>query len=632
MKAAEYTAEISHQDRSVIVHVSGRIDSTNYRNFLAECQSVGTDQVLVLDMDGLDHISSAGIRVLISLAKKHGDGFFVVNAGPFVMNVLESTGITSVIPVKAAARLTGEESVCAAGGEPGFRALLKAGGDRTMVLWNGEAYTYADIDRISQIIAADLYELGVRKYSHVAICALDSLNLICTFLAIQKLGAVAVLMNPACTRKEIIKLVDEGGVTHICCESILLCVTFPDLKTYRIGNGIDFRKRLSEYTSVAGRFAEAPDPDDPGVIVFTSGSTGTPKAALHSFYSLRCGAARLIEANHLTGSDRLCHTLPFFHIGGLTLDLMSTLMTGAALCFPEYEPGGSASESMECILNTIEKYGCTVMNAIPTTLFSICGLACFSQDKIRTLRTGVMGAMPVTRQQMKLLRDNYGHVEQIVMYGMTELLPATIVSSEDTWEHLASTVGRPADGVEVEIRTPDGRLCPVGETGEICLRAEQTMTCYYKADMERQPLDCDGFIRSGDLGFMDGEGYLHLAGRIKDIIIRGGENIVPGEIEAAIASIDEVLFVYVCGVPDDLMGEKVAAAVVMKDDCLPAAEEIKKRLPGKLARHKIPSYLMVLDSFPLLPNGKNDKAALKKMLMDYSLHGKIQAGGSGDLS
>ena len=618
MKVTGYTTEIIHQDKSDIVHVSGRIDSTNYESFLAECLSAGTDRALVLDMDGLDYISSAGIRVLIFLAKKYRDGFSVVNAGPFVMDVLITTGITTIIPVKAAARLKEKESGSVTGTESGFRALLKAGGDRLMVMWNGEAYTYADVDSISQLIASDLYELEVRRYSHVAVCASDSLNLICTFLAIQKLGAVAVMINPACTTEEIKRLADEGDVTHICCESPSLPSALPDLKTYRIGNEIDFRKRLSAALAAANPFIEDFDPDDPCVMFFTSGSTGAPKAALHSFYSMCCGVERLIQVSQLTGIDRFCHTQPFFHIGGLVLDLMGTLMTGASLYFVQSKPDNSITARMECILDTIEKYGCTVMNAIPTTLFSICGLACFSQERIRTLRSSVTGAMPITHSQMRLLRDNYSHVKLIVAYGMTELFPATLVSSEDTWEHLSSTVGRPVDGVEVKITTPDGRLCSLDETGEICLRAEQAMACYYKADMAKQPLDCNGFIRTGDFGFLDLERYLHIEGRIKDIIIRGGENIVPGEIEEAISGFDEVRYVYVCGVPDDMMGEKVAAAIVMKDNCRLDADRMKKSLLQKLAKHKIPSYLMELESFPLLPNGKNDKVKLKKMLTDYS--------------
>ena len=618
MKNTGYTVEIFHQDKSDIVHVSGRINSSNYESFLEDCMFDGTDRELILDMHGLDYISSAGIRVLIFLAKKYREGFSVVNAGPYVLEVLETTGITSIISVKAAARLNGEKNGSTADLEPGFHTLLKAGGDRPMVMWNEEYYTYAAVDRISQLIAADLHELDVRRYSHVAICATDSLNLICTFLAIQKLGAVAVMMNPACTPEEIKKLSNEGDVTHICYESPALPSALPNLKTYYIGNDIDFRGRLIDTPSFEEISTENYDLDAPCVMFFTSGSTGIPKAALHSFYSMRRGVERLIKVNRLNSNDKLCHTQPFFHIGGMMLDLMSTLMTGASLYFVQSEPDSNIIRRMECILNTVEKYGCTVMNAVPTTLLSICGLTCFSKEKIRTLRCSITGAMPITRPQMKLLRENYSHMELIVIYGMTELLPATLVSSDDTWEHLVSTVGRPVDGVELKIITADDRLCSPGETGEICIRAEQAMACYYKADMTRQPLDDNGFIRSGDFGFLDEEGYLHIEGRIKDIIIRGGENIVPGEIEEAIAGFDEIRYVYVCGVPDDVMGEKVAAAVVMKDGCRLDAGVLKKRLHRKLAKHKIPSYVMEVNSFPLLPSGKTDKVELKKMLTDYS--------------
>lgn len=612
MERNEFGLSVQAQSGNTVkVSVTGRLDSSNADDTLAKLSGVAPESTVIMDLSGLDYISSAGIRILIILAKRHKNRFTILRPSTFVSDVLASTGITQIIPI-----LTDEQDVKIEI-KPGFRVLLEKNKERLFAVYNGKSYTYSDADRISDIIAADLLQLGVRKNSHVAIISSESLNLVCTFLAIQKLGAIAVMMNPACTVPELVNLIREGDVTHICHEMDDAVAAALEKPVYYIGADVDFKAQLSE-TIQPIPYSDNYDPDDPCVMIFTSGSTGIPKGALHSFYSLQNGAQRVIDAMRLTADDRLCHTMPMFHIGALTLNFMSAILTGASLYYPKFVPGSNILERMECILDTIETYQCTILNAISTSLLSICGLPSFSQERIRSLRFTCTGAMPITVPQMTLIRNHYPNSETINLYGMTEVLPATYVSSSDTWDHLAYTVGKPVEDVDVMIVSADGQSCPAGKTGEICIKANQSMACYYKMDLEKQPLNDSGYIKSGDLGFLDEDGYLHIAGRIKDIIIRGGENIVPGEVEAAIASMEEISNVCVCGVPDEMMGEKVAAAVVLKDGYVLDLPSFKKTMSGKIARHKIPSFVMQLDAFPLLPNTKTDKVTLKKMLTEFS--------------
>lgn len=619
MNEMGYGLGIKEYDDKIRVSIDGYMDSTNYESVMAEFDNVRTDKPLHLDLENLEYMSSAGIRVLIALAKTYDEDFCVENVGPVVMEILESAGVTNIIPVYATTKMVETGKMNTNTKKDSFRRYLKENGNAPFIYWEDEPYTYTDVEKISQIIAADLCEQGVKRQSHVAICASDSLNLIASLFAVQKLGAVAAMINPSLTVEETVTLANEGDITHVIYERDDLKEAFADRNVYYIGKDVDYRKRFFEYEVIANRFTEDYDPDEPCVMIFTSGSTGIPKAALHSFYSLKLGANSIAKALGMVKGDKVCHTtLPFFHIGGLLLDLYPIALVGATLYFPQMEPGSNIVKRMSCILNAVEKYGCTILSAIPTTLYSICGLEEFSKEKIKTVRAGAMGSMPITQPQMKLLRDNYGHMKQAVLYGMTELLPATIVSSDDTWEHLVFTVGKPVDGVDVKIVSPSGDVCATGEAGEICMKADQAMACYYKMDVEKQPLDNSGYIRSGDLGFLDADGYLHLTGRIKDIIIRGGENIVPGEIEEAIASFEDVAYVYVCGVPDEMMGEKVASAIVMKNGCTLDAASMKNNLLSKIAKHKIPSYFLELDSFPLLPNGKTDKVKIKQKLVEFS--------------
>lgn len=616
---------ITEDENGVTAFVEGRIDSVTAPDFLAALETTDREKKLTVDAAAVEYISSAGIRALIVLEKTHPAGFRLIHAGEAIADVLRTTGLLKYLCVETVAEQPEKKTVSVS--EPmTFRAILSDKvsrvPERTFMVWLGEAYTYRDIETCSQIIAADLSRQGVKRYSHVALFSENSANLILAFFAVQKLGAVAVMMNPSYTPAEVAALAEEGAISHFCCGDVTDKETFLQKimengtirYTYDIGRSVDFRTRSGEYEALKDAFTEPLEADDPGVMIFTSGSTGTPKGALHSCYSMCIGGRRIADTVGTTGSDRLCHTLPLFHIGGLCMDFMNALLSEATLYFPPYRPGSGIVERMQCILDTAIRHNCTVMNGVPTSLLSIAGLDGFCKEALNGLHYMITGSQPITEPQMKRITESYPSADVYVVYGMTELLPATVVSSRDTWEQFTETVGKAVDGVCVEIRDAGGGICPTGTVGEVYLSGDQAIACYYQMNVEKQPVTDGGYIKTGDLGFLDEDGYLHLSGRSKDIIIRGGENIVPGEIVRAAAKLPYISDVYVCGVPDELMGEKVAAAVIMKNGCEFRKDEIKKDLAKTIARHKIPSYFLVLESFPLLANGKLDKVTLKKLL------------------
>ena len=598
--------------------ISGILDTGTSPDFLAEMNAQPAASRLTLDFSDVEYISSAGIRAVVVLAKQYGARFAVINVGEAAMEVFVTTGLTKILPISAMPAAQPEPMTFPAV----LAAAVKKHPDKTFLRDGGRDYTYCDLDRASDVLAGELSARGVKRFSHVGILAEDSFHLLAAFFAVQKCGAVAAMLNPAYTVPELVALSVFGDVTHLLAgcvsaekfddfaaavtagESLIRCVL-------PISRDVDLLGREpAGYPRVDG------DPDDPSVMIFTSGSTGTPKGALHSFRSLWLGGRNMITVQGTTDRDVLCHTLPLFHIGGICFDLMNALLSGASICIPETVPGSNIVSRMTAILDTVGENRCTLLNCVPTTLLSIAGLPTFKTQKIKTVRAIATGSQPITERQMDILTGSYQNAVIAVFYGMTEIMPATVVTSRDTREKLIGTVGLPVSGIEYVIRDGEDNKLGVGEAGEVCLRGGQATACYYKMPLDLQPVDAEGYIKTGDLGFRDADGYLHLVGRKKDIIIRGGENIVPGEIAAAVAQLDSVADVYVCGVPDELMGEKVACGVVLRAGSTFSEPEAKAALRATLARHKIPSRIIVFDAFPLLANGKLDKVGLRKLLIE----------------
>ena len=493
----------------------------------------------------------------------------------------------------------------------------KYGADKTIIDVGDDRYTWREIDQCAQIIANDLSRQGVKKGTHVAICGANSINWVLTFYAVQKLGAVAQLVNFNLSASEILTLSKAGDITHFCYgeitqmkdESAFLSAVKgedgPLISFYDIRRSISFKQRLSEYENVVGKFENKVETDDACVMIFTSGSTGIPKGVLLSAYNILNAASSNAVSLHLTTDDKACLILPLFHIFGMVAGLFANAVADATLLIPD-------NIRTSNLIRAICENKCTVFHSVPTMFLAIVNNKEFDPQKLTSIRSTILSGAPVSANQMQMLRELFPNNHFAASYGHSEMAPVSITDYEDTPEHITQTVGKPIQGIEIRIYDNEKQtVCKTGVSGEIQVQGYNLMTCYYKADLDSQSIDEDGWLHTGDLGYFDEEGYIHFVGRSKELIIRGGENIIPNEIASAISEAECIADVKVVGVPDEFWGEIVAAAVLIKSGETFDEEKMRTMLSGKLAKYKVPAHFIIYDVFPLLPNGKVDAVNLK---------------------
>lgn len=601
----------------VTIEVFGTVDTETAPRFSDALQALdyaGLD--LTLDFQNTEYVTSACLRALLVARKKlTNDTMRIINVNPSIAEVLEMTGFSDMLNFS----LKDENAdFC----RMSFKALLKKRvGDGVAFEFLDRAYTWADVDRASQIIANDLSKNGVKKGSHVGICSPNSINWIFTFFAIQKLGAIAVLVNYGLKPNEIASLAEIGDITHLCYGAI------PGLTDYNvfsgallggksvikymfnIGTEVDFTKRFDEYDAVSGEFSEMYHADDASVVIFTSGSTGKPKAVLSSSYNLLSSIKSIAKNCRISSEDKNCAFLPLFHVFGFASCISLGLMYGCVSYIP-------AGVKPDYLIRLISEKECTIFNTVPTMMLAMVQHPSFTPDALATLRVSALGGSATSEAQMSMLRKLLPNNHFCNIYGMSENAVISMTRYEDTIEHQTQTVGVPVDGLEIEIRNPaTGEKVADGESGEVCIRSQTMIVCYYRLAIEKQPLDDEGWLATGDLGVLLPDGYLKLVGRAKDLIIRGGENISPGEVANAVAQLDGVADVKVLGVPHEVLGEEVAAVIVLKDGAEFDEASAKVKLSESLAKYKIPAYFVTVDRFPLLGSGKVDAITLKKEIL-----------------
>lgn len=598
----------------VVVATEGVIDTTTASQLNETLLGLDyRDLDLTVDFDKTDYITSAGLRVLLIARKKLSDQTMrIINASELIAEVFQMTGFSDFLNLSTKRR---EEPDC----HMSFKALLqKRVSDNLAYMYADRGYTWEDVDRLSQIVADDLARLGVKKGSHVGICSPNSINWIITFFAVQKLGAIALLVNYALKPDEIAALAEIGDITHLCYGAIPGITDFNVFSAallggrsviahlYDIGVERDFTKRLAEYDAIRGKYSEMYHSDDPSVVIFTSGSTGKPKAVLSSSFNLLNSVKAISAECNFTGKDSSCAFLPFFHVFGFSSCIGIGLLYGCVSYIP-------TSNKPAALTELISQKKCTIFNTVPTMFLAMIGQPSFSPDALSSLRVSVLGGSATSESQMLMLRTLLPKNHFCNIYGMSENAVISMTRYEDTLEHMTQTVGRRVDGIEIEIRDPaTGAKLPDGQPGEICIRSREMIVCYYRLPIEKQPLDDEGWLATGDLGVILADGYLKLVGRVKDLIIRGGENISPGEIADAVAQLPGVADVKVIGVPHEVLGEEVAAVILQKEGETFDEDAARKTLAGRLAKYKIPAYFVTVDKFPLLGSGKIDAITLKK--------------------
>ncbi len=360
-------------------------------------------------------------------------------------------------------------------------------------------------------------------------------------------------------------------------------------------------------------------PEDAFNMQFTSGTTGFPKGVMLTHSNVINNAWYVGEAQNYTDAERLCIPVPFFHCFGLTMSITTCLVHGAVqIPLPSYHP--------RSLLKTLEKGRATACQGVPTMWIGMLETPGFDNYDLRYLRTGIMAGSLCPEHTMKQVEEKLAP-EITIAYGLTEASPViTMTRITDTFERRITTVGQVMPHIEVQIRDlASGKAVSPGVEGEICSRGYHTMLGYYKMDKEtEEAFYDDGFLRTGDIGVMDEEGFIKVTGRYKEMIIRGGENIYPREVEEFLYHHPKVLEAQVIGVPSSRYGEEVAAYIILKQGQSATEDEIKDFCQGKISRHKIPKYVKFVKQYPMTASGKVKKYVLREQaIVDFNLANEL---------
>jgi fatty-acyl-CoA synthase len=348
-------------------------------------------------------------------------------------------------------------------------------------------------------------------------------------------------------------------------------------------------------------------PDDVVNMQYTSGTTGFPKGVMLTHNNIGNNGFWIGEHQYLSHQDRLCLPVPLFHCFGCVLGVLAAVTHASTLVILEtFDPVQ--------VMASVEQERCTALYGVPTMFIAILDHKLFDKFDFSSLRTGIMAGSPCPVNVMRKVIDRMYMSEVTICYGLTEGSPViTQTRRDDAVAKRVETVGKPMPGIEVKlVDTDTGEPVPAGSQGEVCCRGYNVMKGYYNMpEATARTIDADGWLHTGDLGVLDADGYLSITGREKDMIIRGGENIYPREIEEFLFTMADVLDVQVVGIPSRKYGEEVGAFVILKEGSTTAPEDIRDFCRGRISRYKIPKYVAIVESFPLTASGKVQKYVLR---------------------
>lgn len=508
----------------------------------------------------------------------------------------------------------------------------------------GIRLTYRQFREEVNRVARGLMALDINKGDRVGIWAMNYAEWIIVQFATAKIGAIMVNINPAyrtfeleyCLKQSEIKLLilqgrfktsDYVGMFYETCPEAyesrpgrILSEKFPFLKTVVFMGDIPYNGmyQWDELLKKAEQISQdelferenSLDFDDAINIQYTSGTTGYPKGVVLTHHGVLNNGYIIGEGMGFSEKDRLCIPVPFYHCFGMVLSNMACVSHGSTMVIPgpAFDPGD--------VLRTIEAERCTAVHGVPTMFIAELRHPEFAKFDLRSLRTGIMAGSPCPIETMKEVATKMNMSEVVIVYGQTETSPGvTMTTTRDPLEKRVATVGRVFPHTEIKIIDPETKkIVTRGEIGEICARGYMTMRCYYNnPTATRQAKDEHGWVHTGDLGSFDPEGFVHIEGRLKDMVIRGGENIYPREIEEFFHQHPKIADVYVIGVPDEKYGEELMAWIKLEKDESLTEEQIHEYAQGKIARYKIPRYYAFVDSFPITVSGKIQKFKMKEM-------------------
>jgi fatty-acyl-CoA synthase len=489
----------------------------------------------------------------------------------------------------------------------------------------GERWTYTELDAWVWELAAGLLELGLAKGDRVGIWSPNRAEWTLLQFATARIGAILVTINPAYRTHEVGYALKQSG-----CKVLVAAESFktsnyvamidevrgdcPALEHVVIFESDEWDELESPHRSIEPVRARAAELsfDDPINIQYTSGTTGFPKGATLSHHNILNNGYFVGELCNYTDADRICIPVPFYHCFGMVMGNLGAVTHGAAMVIPA--PSFDAAATLQAVQD--EK--CTSLYGVPTMFIAELGLADFASYDLSSLRTGIMAGSPCPVEVMKRVVADMGCTEVTICYGMTETSPVSAQTrADDDLERRVSTVGAVHPHTEVKVVDPDtGLVVPRGTPGEYCTRGYSVMLGYWEDDEKTdEAIDPAGWMHTGDLATMDDAGYLNIVGRIKDLVIRGGENVYPREIEEFLYGHPGVADVQVIGVPDEKYGEELCAWVVRRDDPVGLEldeDAVRAHCRASLAHFKVPRYVMFVEEFPMTVTGKIQKYKMRE--------------------
>lgn len=502
-------------------------------------------------------------------------------------------------------------------------------------------WTFSELRERVNRLAAGLRRLGLAPGDRLGIWAPNSAEWALVQFATAKAGVILVNINPAYQRSELLYVLNKVGCRALvlaprfkssdyigmlrelapelgqCRPGDLNAARIPDLRTV-ILLGQEPSPGMLRFEDVAG---EASDEelqalaaleaqlqfDDPINIQFTSGTTGAPKGATLTHHNILNNGYFVGEAIRLTEHDRLCVPVPLYHCFGMVMGNLGCVTHGAAIVYP------AESFDPRSVLEAIQAEKCTALYGVPTMFIKVLDEPGFAAFDVSSLRTGIMAGSPCPIKVMRDVIERLHMPEVTIAYGMTETSPVSFQSSvDDPVERRVSTVGRIHPHVEVKVVDGEGRIVPRGQKGELLTRGYSVMRGYWgEPEKTAEAVDAAGWMHTGDLATLDAEGYCNIVGRSKDLVIRGGENIYPREVEEFLYNNPKIQDVSVVGVPDEKYGEELCACVIVKEGTRATEEEIRSFCKGQIAHYKVPKYVRFVTKFPLTATGKIQKYVLR---------------------
>ncbi|WP_291330149.1 AMP-binding protein [Desulfovibrio sp. UCD-KL4C] len=525
--------------------------------------------------------------------------------------------------------------------------------DETVEKWpDNEAVVYVDRDfratyrefgTMVDDLAMGLMALGIKKGEKVAIWATNVPYWVALQFATAKIGAILLTVNTFYRTTELEYLLKQSE-----CENLVIIDGFREIDyintTYELIPELRLQERgylqsekfpnlkrvfflgqekhrgmysMPEVINLAAVTSDEEyeerqaslDPHDVINMQYTSGTTGFPKGVQLTHYNIANNGYWIGKNQGFTSNDRLCLPVPLFHCFGCVLGVLAAVNHGTTLVILEgFDP--------LLVMASIDQEKCTALYGVPTMFIAILDHKLFNKFSYSSLRTGIMAGSPCPVEVMKTVMDKMNMKDITICYGLTEASPVmTQTRMDDDLDRRTASVGRAMPEIEVDIINPEsGKRCAYGETGEICCRGYNVMKGYYKnPEATAANIDINGWLHSGDLGVMDEQGYVAVTGRLKDMIIRGGENIYPREIEEFLYTMDGILDIQVTGVPSAKFGEQVGAFIILKDNVEMTQEDVVDYCRGKISKYKIPKFIAFIEAYPMTASGKIQKYKLREL-------------------